>query len=151
MTKIKLRLALGRPTGADEANRLGIAFGVHDKYETLFDRSDGDEPIFFIGVGIIEDLQVVISTGEEGACFLKGNAVLLSIRAALGFMSPAARRGTIFSGISGTQEPTPIMRFRPRELQLHGSVRVVAPRFERSRCRQEIGIVPAPAPYSARH
>jgi hypothetical protein len=66
---IKLRLASCRPTGADEANRVFITLRVHDKNKTLLDRSDGDEPILFIGVCIIEDLQVVVSTGEQGARF----------------------------------------------------------------------------------
>ena len=85
MAPIEIRLALCRPTGADEANRVLIALRVHDKNETLLDRSDGDEPVLFIGVGIIEDFQVVVSTMEQGAGLLKGNAMLLPIRAVLGF------------------------------------------------------------------
>jgi hypothetical protein len=86
VASIELRLAFCRPTGADEANRVLITLRVHDKNETLLDRSDGDEPVLFIGVGIIEDFQVVISTMEQGTGFLKGNAALLPIRAALGFI-----------------------------------------------------------------
>jgi hypothetical protein len=63
MGPIELRLAPCRPPGADEANRILVTLRVHDKNETLLDRSDGDLPIFFIGVGVIEDLQVIISTG----------------------------------------------------------------------------------------
>jgi hypothetical protein len=83
---IETRLALCRPTGADDANRVLITLRVHDKNETLLDRSDGDKPVLFIGVGIVKDFQVVVSTTEQGAGFLKGNAVLLPIRAALGFI-----------------------------------------------------------------
>jgi len=77
-----------------------ITLRVHDKNETLLDWSDGDEPVLFIGVGIIEDFQVVVSTMEQGAGFLKGNAMLLPIRAALGFIPDDLHRTTIVHGLT---------------------------------------------------
>jgi hypothetical protein len=86
------------PNTESEANRLGIALGVHDKNQAPFDRSDGDEPILFIGVGVIEDLQVVISPVEQGTRFLKRNAMLLPIRAAPGFIPDDPHRPTMVQG-----------------------------------------------------
>jgi hypothetical protein len=51
-------------------------------------------------VGIIEDLQVVISTAEQGAGLLKGNAMLLPIRAALGFIPDDPDGPTIVHGLT---------------------------------------------------
>jgi hypothetical protein len=100
MAPIKLHFALCRPAGADEANRILITLRVHDKNETLVDRSDGDESILFFGVGIIEDFQVGISTGEQVARLLKRNAMLLPIRAALGFIPDDPHGPTIVRGLT---------------------------------------------------
>ena len=72
-----------------------IALGVHDKNQAPFDRSDSNEPVLFIGVGVIEDLQIVISPVEQGTRFLKRNAMFLPVRAALGFISDDPHRPTI--------------------------------------------------------
>ena len=71
-----------------------IALGVHDKNQAPFDRSDSNEPVLFIGVGVIEDLQIVISPVEQGTRFLKRNAMFLPVRAALGFISDDPHRPT---------------------------------------------------------
>ena len=86
---------LCRPAGADESNRLLITFRVNDKDQAPFDRSDCDESILFVGMSVIEDFQVVVSPVEQGARFLKGNAVLLPIRATLGFIPDDPHRTTI--------------------------------------------------------
>ena len=86
---------LCRPTGADDTNRILVTLCVHDENKAPLDRSDGDEPILFIGVGVIEDLQIVISPVEQGTRFLKRNAMFLPVRAALGFISDDPHRPTI--------------------------------------------------------
>jgi hypothetical protein len=95
MAPIQFGLTLCRPASADESNRLLISFRVHDKNQALFDRSDGDEPVFLIGMGVIEDLQVVIASVEQATRFLKGNTMLRSIRAVLGFIPDDPHRPTI--------------------------------------------------------
>ena len=75
-----------------------IALGVHDKNQAPFDRSDSNEPVLFIGVGVIEDLQIVISPVEQGTRFLKRNAMLLPIRAAPGFIPDNPHPPTILQG-----------------------------------------------------
>jgi hypothetical protein len=97
---IEIRLAFRRPTGADEANCVLITLRVNDKNEPLLDRSDGDEPVLFIGMGIVEDFQVVVSTMEQGTGFLKGNAVLLPIRAALGSIPDDPHSPSIVQGLT---------------------------------------------------
>ena len=46
-------------------------------------------------MSVIEDFQVVVSPVEQRARFLKGNAVLLPVRAALGFIPADPHRTTI--------------------------------------------------------
>jgi hypothetical protein len=58
--------------------------------------ADGDEPILRIGVGVIEDLQVVRFSVEELTCFLKGNTMLLPIDAVLGLLPDDPHRATTF-------------------------------------------------------
>jgi hypothetical protein len=65
MASIHFGLKLCRPAGADEPNRLLITFRVHDKNQTPLDRSDGDEPVLLVGMDVIEDFQVVVSTMEQ--------------------------------------------------------------------------------------
>jgi hypothetical protein len=100
MAPIQVSLTLCRPAGADESNRLLITFRIHDKNQALFDRSDGDEPVLLIGMGVIEDLQVVVSSAEQGARLLKGDAMLLPIRAVLGFIPDDPHGPTIVQGLS---------------------------------------------------
>jgi hypothetical protein len=51
-------------------------------------------------VGIVAEFQVVVSTMEQSAGFLKGNAVLLPIRAALGFIPDDLHGTTIVHGLT---------------------------------------------------
>ena len=95
MASIHLDLRVCRPAGADESNRVLITFRVHDKNQAPLDRSDGDEPILFIGMEVIEDFQVVVSTVEQRARFLKGNAMFLPVRVVLGFIPDDPHRLTI--------------------------------------------------------
>jgi hypothetical protein len=93
MAPIQFGLTLCRPASADESNRLLISFRVHDKNQALFDRSDGDEPVLLIGMGVIEDLQVVIASVEQGT-------MPRPIRAALGFIPNDPHRPTIVHGLT---------------------------------------------------
>ena len=87
-----------RPTGANDTNRVLITLRVHNENEVPLDRSDGDEPILVIGMGVIEDLQVVVPSGEEATRLLKGDAMLLPIRAVLGLIPDDPHRPTIGRG-----------------------------------------------------
>jgi len=47
------------PARADDANFLLVALGPHHEHEASTDRSDRQEPIFVVGVGVVENLEVI--------------------------------------------------------------------------------------------
>jgi len=91
---------LCRPTGANDTDLILFTLRVHNEDEASLNRPDGDEPVLFRGVGFIKYLQVLISTAEQIAGFLKGNAMLLPIRAVLGFIPDDPHKRTIVHGLS---------------------------------------------------
>lgn len=79
----KRRLSLGGQAGTDDANDIIIALRPYNHSQPSRDESDGDEAVLFVGVGIVEDLEVVEAREEELLRLLKGDAVLLLVRAVL--------------------------------------------------------------------
>jgi hypothetical protein len=73
-----------RPACTDDAH--GFVFGLHvcDDDQSAIDGTDGDEAIFLFGMCFIEDLQVLIASGEQGACFLERNIMLAAVLVILG-------------------------------------------------------------------
>jgi hypothetical protein len=59
---------------------------VDDKNQSSIDGTDGDEPILFARVSFVEYLQVIVSAREENTRLLERDAMLLAIRAVLGFI-----------------------------------------------------------------
>lgn len=49
------------PTSADDSYLVFITFRPHDEDDAASDRSDRNEPVFFLGMRGIEDLEIVSS------------------------------------------------------------------------------------------
>jgi hypothetical protein len=71
----QLPFLLGRPTRTDDADGvLVIARGVHDKDQASFDRPGRDESVFLVGMGLVEELKIVVSAAEQGLSFFERDA-----------------------------------------------------------------------------
>lgn len=79
-------LAFAGPASTDDTKRVIVAGRPHDKDETPRDRPDGDETILRLGVGLVEDLEVVGARSEKLLSLLEGDAMLPPVREVLGFI-----------------------------------------------------------------
>lgn len=111
MRSIQLGFRLCRPARADNAQRFVIALGIDHKDQSSIDRTDGNEPIFFIRVRIVEYFQVLVSH-EEDSRLLERDTMLLSIRAALGVIPDEPHASRI------GQRPTKSMAYSDRGQRL---------------------------------
>ena len=67
-------LALAGSAGADDPKSVVVLCRPHDKNEAASDRSDGDEAILELGMGLVEDLAVVRGRSEELLSLLERDA-----------------------------------------------------------------------------
>lgn len=74
------------PASADDSNCLVVTLRPHNENEAPYDRADCNEPIFGIGVGLIEDFQIIRGRREEIRSLLEGDAVVSLVREILGLI-----------------------------------------------------------------
>jgi len=58
-------LRLGRPSGADDSDRLLGSFCVDDQHEAGLNRADADETILIVAMLSVIDFEVVVIAGEQ--------------------------------------------------------------------------------------
>jgi hypothetical protein len=100
MSSVLLGFALGRPMSADDPHRLLVPFGVDDENEAGSQRTDSDEAVLLVRMDLVEDLQIVLSTGEEGTRFLEGDTVLPLVHNVLGLIPDDPHGKTISHWLS---------------------------------------------------
>jgi hypothetical protein len=81
--EVERSFGLARPTGADDSNRVLATLCEDDQDETATNRSDGDEPLFQVGVLGVVDLEEVDFGREERLGFPEADAVLGEVLALL--------------------------------------------------------------------
>ena len=82
MGMVESLLTPGRRAGTDDTQRIVVAFCPGDENEAARDRPDGDEAVLGLGMGRVEDFEVV--RGEQLRGFLEGEAVLAAVCEVLG-------------------------------------------------------------------
>lgn len=78
MFRDQLRFVRCGPTRADDANFILVAFRPDDEHQTSTNRTDRQEAVFVVAMGIVEDLEVVdpdvkssCATSKDTPCFFR--------------------------------------------------------------------------------